>query len=1012
MNQIELHKKIDILLLKDPDSVKRKEVSDLISANKDACQYFYTKADERWLSWLWENGFLDVIKQKAEDQTRYGYRTPELNFLVRVAEKIPSKVVNIMLAIPVSAGTFNPEVVDRFLWICGTLPADQLARVVPKIHDERWIPLMGVFNRWGFEYEKMLKTLAGTKDYKNLLILAEAILEVRDKKEIERKNNHVAIDNPFYFDNLSHTKVFEYLISIGSEYTEKALELTTKAMARVVLLGGETQDTGIFPIEETFHLFDVDFFSLEPIQKERPSHRDDVRELAAVIKVFANRLIGEKCAKVDTIRTIYKKHIESLPRSRTMWRLRLFVLSLCPEAFKEELRNSFFRLFKVERYHEIISGTEYEKALQKGFSVLSDDDKREYVKQVIEYFTKHAEDKEDQDWHIRYGSRIISMIEGQLTPAEKQEAEQAGFRLDPNYEPEPSIGPMRAGTVRPKGPISQDEFNKLPVVEIAKKLRNEWTPEKLSKQNKGDDFLNPLNAEGVGKLLRVDIAKRLQNYISNAPQFFERDVLDQHYTYSFLRGIQEAIKNDKESVTKINCDNLIALCISIKESGEAKPYDRKARKRDTFDAWLVNWTAVHSAITDVVQGLLSEKNGDIVIDFSKYHDQLFAIISYLLSYSDPTPEDEKIESAKMKTKSSGDEEYLVSDPFSMAINTVRGRAFQALTLFVYQDGKKFSKNKAVKIDSDIKKLYETVLKNENTRALMFMFGHYLPSFYYRDKEWIKGLLPQIFPKESEKKHLYTAAWEGYLANDLYEEMFFDSDIKKLYERGLNLTDAEYPKQKHPKDPDEGIAVHFALAFMYYENFGFNHSLFQTFWAIDNTKRHAGFVSFLGRSFVSSDNAKSNELLKKEPRSKQRLKDFWDWMLKHYKNTKPFIKFGFWINLEKDIFEPVWLAEHIKKTLEKTKGGLDWDYGLIKSIIQIAKESPKDTLAIARLYLFEGGVRGDNIRMPFRVDDEWFKALQVLYDKQITKKDTEKLIDDLIREGGSIFWKLKEILNES
>ena len=69
---------------------------------------------------------------------------------------------------------------------------------------------------------------------------------------------------------------------------------------------------------------------------------------------------------------------------------------------------------------------------------------------------------------------------------------------------------MRCGTVVPRGPITQQEFGQLPISEIAKKLRNEWTPEKLAKQNTSDDFLNPLNAEGAGELLKNDIHNRPQ----------------------------------------------------------------------------------------------------------------------------------------------------------------------------------------------------------------------------------------------------------------------------------------------------------------------------------------------------------------------------------------------------------------------------------------------------------------------------------------------------------------------
>ncbi len=120
-----------------------------------------------------------------------------------MAGKNPAKVVDIMLAVPVNTDTFNPEVVDRFLWICSTLPAEQLARLVQKIRDERWIPLMGVFNRWGFEYEKMLKTLADAKNNEGILALATAVLAVRTEKDAKTANSF-GTKKPFYIDDLSH----------------------------------------------------------------------------------------------------------------------------------------------------------------------------------------------------------------------------------------------------------------------------------------------------------------------------------------------------------------------------------------------------------------------------------------------------------------------------------------------------------------------------------------------------------------------------------------------------------------------------------------------------------------------------------------------------------------------------------------------------------------------------------------------------------------------------------------
>ncbi len=1016
LQQIYIHTIIDLIVQRKRKTEATKlDLELVLSVNPDARQYFYAKADERWIEWLWDNGFLDAIKQKAENSTSYGYSLPELGYLARIAETAPQKVVGIIEKVPISLETFNPEVVDRFIRICSTLPVDQLMRVAQKILTDQWIPLMGAFNQFGFEYEKMFKTLADAKAYKNLLVLAKAVLTLRTKEEMERTPRHGLTNNPFYFNDLSYTKVFEHLVNVGDGYAEQALAFATKVMAEVIaLMNKEDKREGekVFRVYDKFILYDVDFFDLELGKSDRLSSKDDIRELAAVIKAFVQKLISNQCDKSKDAHDAYEKYIgdfdnpgAKLPDSRAMWRLRLFIMSQCPEVFKDELKKAFFRLFEVERYYnEIISGREYLKALRAGFPLLSDANKREYVKLVVEYFIKKDQEKENEkeNWHIEYGSRILSMIVSKLTGDETRLIKEVGFILKPDYEPEPIISQIQVGTVVPRGPNTQEEFDNLPIGDIAKNLRNEWTPEELAKQNTNNDFSNPLNAEGAGELLRKGITTRLQEYIQNASNFFERGVLDQHYTYSYLRGIQETIKNHREVSSKVNWGGVIDLCIAIKESGGKDPFEREKRERDSFDAWLAGWDAVHSALADVLQELLTEKDGFSLLDFSNYRDQILGIISYLLSYPDPSPEDEQIETATSKIIVPGDDD-IVSDPFTMAINTVRGRAFQAFVLFVYQDGKQ--------LKDGVKKLYKETLEKENTRAIMFMFGHYLPTVYFRDKNWIRDVLPMIFPQEQAKKALYTAAWEGYLANNLYEEMFFDPKIEEFYKKGLALAEGDYPKQKHFREPDEGIAVHLGLAYLYYKDFGFGHPLFDAFWERDDIEQHASFIGFLGRSFMSGDNTNANELLKKEPERIKRMLDFWDWMLKRERDEgpKPFIEFGYWINLEKAIFEPAWLAERIKKTLKKTKGILEWDYGLAKSIVKLANEAPVETLEIARLYLLEGTVHNEQHQGPHYLDNEWFDAMNILYNDPRTREGTYTLIDDLIRDGGSRFWKFEEIV---
>ena len=169
--------------------------------------------------------------QAAErEKSRYGFRMPELSYLVRVAERDPGEVVNIILEVPISSGDFNPAVVDGFMRICSQLPGEQLKRVVRKIYDDGWVRLMAVFGDAGLEYGKMVQTLAHTRDFESILILAEAILTVRSRDDDSTIFRPHRSDNPFYFESLSYSKIFEYLRQVEADYAEKALALLTESL--------------------------------------------------------------------------------------------------------------------------------------------------------------------------------------------------------------------------------------------------------------------------------------------------------------------------------------------------------------------------------------------------------------------------------------------------------------------------------------------------------------------------------------------------------------------------------------------------------------------------------------------------------------------------------------------------------------------------------------------------------------------------------------------------------------
>jgi len=977
-------------------------IRETIGLNFDARNYFFSKADERWLLLLWKNGLMDEIKKKSEDPTKYFYRMPELDYLARVAEKTPKEVVDIMLEVPINTRTFNPETVDRFLWICSKLPADQLARMVPKIRDENWVKLMGGFSHWGFEYEKTLNILASATDSKNLIILAEAVLTIKTKEEIKKDSNGFGVDNPFYFKELSYTKIFEYLSGVDVAYQEDAFMVIIKTLSDYIQLGDENEEKErIFKIDETLSLYDVDFFTIELGSGSRHSVRDDVRELAATAKTIIRNLIGKKCSDESLVRYIYEKYIKHLPDSRSAWRFKLYVISLCPTVFKTEIKEQIFKLFDYKQPGDILSGAEYERLIQIGLPTIDEPDQRSYISKAITFFKEHSLKESGRD--------IISCAIPLLTKKEIKDAEDAFGQLTNNYVPQPSIvGSSIGGMVVPRSPGSEDDWAK-PVPEIIQRLKTDWSPTSLSeKPQRHEDFLHPIDAEGLRERLKLEMATRPSDFFDVARLFFDRETLDSHYTYSFLRNLYDLIRENK--IPKgINFSEVLNLVNGIIESASEKNFEPRPEERKGWH-WIAYWDSVNTAIGDLVQEMLKDNNGKLIIDFPSNRDFFFNTIKYLFGVNDPQPKDEKLETAKHKTKTPPENEFTVSDPYTTAINSVRGRAFEALLMFVHLDGKEFPKEAIIKLKPDVKELYEQVLKNEQTRAIMFMFGRFVADFYFRDIKWMRSLFAQIFPTDETKKHLYLAGLEGYLSTGIYEELFFDPFIQNLYERGLELTGDEDSKRRYFKEPDEGIPTHFALAFMHYEPFGFDHLLFKKFWSTDSAN-HSEFVSFIGRMFISGSNARADRILETEPMSKQRLKDLWDWLLVNYEDPKIFSEFGFWISLEKNIFDPTWLAEHVRKTLEKTKGDLDWNHGLTQSIIGLANASPTDILTTAELYFLENGVRsGAQKRMPLRVDHEWFEALKIIYANPKTKSGVYSLIDNLIREGGSAFWNLKAIIN--
>lgn len=992
--QLHIHTVIDLMV---SQGIAKEKISDIfliLRTNDDAKRYFFSKISSKNLGFLWKKGFLDSIKKKVLNPDVSDLITPELNYLFSVAEDKSDVVTSFINSINLSTSSLDFEVLDQFKKICSNLPAKCIKRLVNKIKNEKWVELASKYKyaQYGFEYEEMFKKLYEVNDYESILILAQAVLITRSKKEINERSKSYKTKDIFYIHDLFETKVFTYLAEIPDQYLEQTLSILIEPFLKSI------------DYRDNYLLMDEDLFVLKLTEINGRGYREEFKFLVSTILEIMRR-IGVS-SNFD-IRKIYEKYFYNKSKNRLFKRLNLFVLSLNPKIFIKELEIEFFQLFEVKNKLDVLYGAEYEQSLKVGFSFLNNANKREFVKKIFDFFTFPKNDNERR-WNRHYASCILSTISENLTDNEVNLAEKNEFKIDPKYKPEPSIGKVTGGTVNPKSPINEEDFAKLKVEDIVSKLKSELSPNELQEKYKNDNFLNPRNAEGVAQQLENDIKLRINDYLAQATLFFDRDKLNPHYTETYLSAVKKTLSENRNSLNNLNFDNLFELLIRIKDSGNKETFDNT--RENPGSVWLSDWISVHLSISALLEELMKEKDKKVLLDFDKYRNKIFDLITYLFKFNNPVTEDEKLETAKSKVKYTSDSEYLISDPFTGAINSVRGSTFETLVYFVYLDSKDKDSKKS-KLSDDVKELYECVLNAEKTRAIMFMFGRYLYYFYFRDIDWMKSLWKEIFESDSKDKYLHLAAWEGYVSNNLYNEVFSEPYIQKLYSIGIN-SKLEYPKQKFFKDPSEALSIHLALAFVNFKQFDLNHPLFKEFLEKADTKQLSEFISFIGGSYISNDN--SSVLKGSENQWKvEKLKDFWNLVIKTKNDSESLKEFGHWVNVDKGIWNINWLASEISQTLKITDGLLEWSYGLLESIEKLATESPKNTLEILELYIYST-IEKQNDYLFFREDKQWYNAFKILYknkDDEIKNK-TYELINKLIRDGGQRFWILEDIVKEN
>ncbi len=950
-----------------------KKMKELTGINYASKQYFFQKADKRWLQPLHKEKYFNFETMSAVRDNE-GYLLPELSYLERMTKEASDKVTEIILSQTMPKDC-NPAFIERLFHMCSQMPAEHVSTLVGKILEERWIEKIlqreDVLGSSLIPIGATLKNLREDKYYKELFACFNAatksVLRTGDSLQINMETFKYLSDPVFDKSEREESRYLKFLINFLSDAVKN--------------------NPNIFK-----------YFSSWSTSEGFGLQHKILRRLNNLLIEYSSNLSVSQ----DEIRSMYSKCVNpSISNNPLFFRFNFFILALQKKTFKKEIKEMLLSAIEKEN-HVFFSDNDFivdfEFMVSSHLGLFSQDEKDRYINAIRDIMTKKKEGVSD-DKQIKIGSRLFSLIwkYHDLTDVQQKKIQDDGFSLfkreEVNLQYDFPIGKIKSGFVDEKSPVT---FQHYTVKEIIKKLQEELHPKKIQASDYSDEvwdgetgFFIRKGAEGIGNELKIDMGRKFSEYMQHAEDFFDRKKMPAFYTHSFLTGFFNFAKNNKEKVQDDTLLSILNLCIAIAESGKKEEFiDKKSSGwNDEVNHY---WGEVHKEMCIVLGVLIGYCNKKF---FSKNRSDIFDVVQYLLSHKQPTIEDESPRTAIMSAADHERGEHVVASPLSIAINTVRGSAFR---LFINFMCKNHTLSK--EISADIKEAFEGLLWKEKTKSIWFMLGHYLAYLYDRDKEWTIEILSKIFPKE--RKDFYLVAWEGYLSQTVLKKMFFDTHLQKIYEENIKTEKIQRRDMEYIVDPADRLGQHIALASIHFPEFDFSHDLFKSFFKGASISAKKGFASFIG-SFIFEN--RINEVNNRK-QVINRIDEIWDYLIDSG-DVELLKETGSWLRMSEkgDILEPKAFIEKVLNTLRKTGGEINdnnlFAYHCSDTLLKLADTDPKEVFEVVELYLL-------NNKILYLTDElvNIFKKLQ----KSIKPEKFDGLISKLLQKNQQVFSRLGDL----
>lgn len=378
-----------------------------------------------------------------------------------------------------------------------------------------------------------------------------------------------------------------------------------------------------------------------------------------------------------------------------------------------------------------------------------------------------------------------------------------------------------AGFVKHVSPVDEDEFKKKTNAEIVAYINSY----KEKKETSLKDFT------------RVDLASSMRRFVSNDPARFSTDLssflcLSRQYQYEFLRGFEEAWRNNKDFAW----DELLPFMKNLLEDGSFWNEESREVTYD-YNGWLVN----------TIADLIEEGTRDDKHAFSP----------------DLLPVAEQIILLLFKNVKTDMDMSMMHDLVTSVLNSSKGKVFTAAINYSLRYARLYCGEKEDKWVESIKTEFTERLDKTKESGLEFstVIGWHLPYLNYLDKQWVATNLNRIFDLESDKH--WEAAFTGYIimTSTVYEEIYKLMRDNGHYGKGLSraLTD---------KDAANKLVQNIVIGYLAgWDDLADRNGLLHKLFEAGNTERLSELVDFVWTFRDTND----KEL-------KQRIKPLWKMLI--------------------------------------------------------------------------------------------------------------------------------------